>query len=64
MPPQQDNSRNTIIFVVCALALLVFYQIFVMAPAQRKAEAEEKSRAAAAAPGQLPGAIALPGGGP
>ncbi len=61
MPPQQDNSRNTIVFVVCALALLVFYQMAVMGPAQRKAEAEKKS-AVAAAPAGPAAAVPTAGG--
>ena len=49
-PPAHDNSRNTVIFFVAAALIFVFYQVFVMGPAQRKAEAEKKSNAAASAP--------------
>ena len=41
--PDQSN-RNTIIFMVCAFALLIFYQIFVMGPQAKRHEAELKLR--------------------
>ena len=44
----KENSRNTIVFVVCAVAMLVLYQAFVMAPAQKRAQAEALARASAA----------------
>ena len=50
---QDDSSRNTIIFLVCALALFVVYQVFVTGPAQKKHEvdlARQKAMAVAAAP--------------
>ena len=56
---QQDNSRNTILFVICAVAMLLAYQFFVMGPQQKRLEAERRQAAvvaqanpiAAAAPG-------------
>ena len=46
---EPDNSRNTMIFVVCAVAIMIAYQMFVLAPQQQKRQAEAQSRAAAAA---------------
>jgi hypothetical protein len=37
---QADSSRNTIIFLVCALALFIVYQMFVLEPAQKRRAAE------------------------
>ncbi|MEW5688073.1 MAG: membrane protein insertase YidC [Pseudomonadota bacterium] len=56
---QDDNNRNTIIFVVCAFLILIAYQFLVIEPANKKRAAEEKARAPAAAqvagaPGALP----------
>jgi len=59
-----DNSRNTVIFIVCAGILLVAYQFLVMGPAQRKAEAEAKQKAAAARSQPGLGAPGLPGAAP
>jgi YidC/Oxa1 family membrane protein insertase len=56
---EQDNSRNTMIFVVCAVAVMLAYQIFVLNPAQKRQEAEGRTRAAAAAAN--PVAAAPPG---
>ena len=47
----QDESRNTIIFLVCALALFVLYNFFVLAPASKR-HALEQSHAAAVAQAQ------------
>jgi YidC/Oxa1 family membrane protein insertase len=46
---KNENTRNTVIFIVCTLAILILYQVFVMGPqaAQRKAAQEA---AAASAP--------------
>ncbi|WP_304218441.1 membrane protein insertase YidC, partial [Phenylobacterium aquaticum] len=41
--PDQSN-RNTIIFVVCAVILLMAYQVFVMGPQAKRREAELKAR--------------------
>jgi YidC/Oxa1 family membrane protein insertase len=38
---QQDNSRNTIIFLVCAVALFFAYQFFVLEPAAKRRQAEQ-----------------------
>jgi YidC/Oxa1 family membrane protein insertase len=51
---QQDNARNTVVFIVCAVALLILYQIFVLDPAARRRSAEVE-RAQAAAELQAPG---------
>src|SRR5581483_10921935 len=55
---QDDSSRNTIIFLVCALALFIVYQVFVMEPAQKRHAADAKAHPPAAA-AQAPGAPAL-----
>jgi YidC/Oxa1 family membrane protein insertase len=36
----KDESRNTIIFLVCAFALFILYQFFVLGPAEKKRQAE------------------------
>jgi YidC/Oxa1 family membrane protein insertase len=56
---QDDSSRNTIIFLVCALALFIVYQMFVLEPAQKRKAAELKAHPPAAAAQLLPGAPAL-----
>jgi YidC/Oxa1 family membrane protein insertase len=56
---QDDSSRNTIIFLVCALGLFFLYQQFVLGPDMKRREAEQaRARAAAVQtqPGQLPSA--------
>ena len=50
---EQDNSRNTMLFVVCAVALLLAYQFFVMRPAELQRAALAKAQAAAAAANPL-----------
>jgi YidC/Oxa1 family membrane protein insertase len=56
---QDDSSRNTIIFLVCALVLFVLYNQFVLGPQQRKLEAERKLHPPAAAAAVAPGAPSL-----
>jgi YidC/Oxa1 family membrane protein insertase len=56
---QDDSSRNTIIFLVCALVLFIVYQTFVLGPAQKRKEAELKAHPPAAAAQLLPGAPSL-----
>ena len=46
---QDDSSRNTIIFLVCALALFIVYQVFVTGPAEKKHQAELAHQKAVAA---------------
>ncbi len=41
-----DSSRNTIIFVVCAAVIFIAYQFFVLEPATKKRQAEQRARAA------------------
>jgi len=41
---RDDNTRNTIIFFVCAALLLLVYQVFVIGP-QDKRRAEERAAA-------------------
>jgi YidC/Oxa1 family membrane protein insertase len=58
---QPDSSRNTIIFLVCALALFMVYQVFVLEPAQKRRAAELAAQRPAAVattgqPGAAPGA--------
>jgi YidC/Oxa1 family membrane protein insertase len=55
---QDDSSRNTIIFLVCALALFIVYQMFVLEPAQKKKQAELAAHRPAAAAQLAPGAPA------
>lgn len=45
---QDDNNRNTIIFVVCAFLILMAYQFLVIEPANKKKALEAKQRPAAA----------------
>jgi YidC/Oxa1 family membrane protein insertase len=66
---QPDNTRNTILFVVCAVAIFVFYDLFVLRPNEAKRQAEVRaaqSQAAAqagsvgpTAPGAAPAIQAL-----
>ncbi|MFN3575005.1 MAG: membrane protein insertase YidC [Phenylobacterium sp.] len=50
---QNENTRNTIIFVVSAVIILIVYQFLVIEPAakRRQAEAERAAAAAPVAPG-------------
>ena len=45
---QQDTSRNTVLFVVFALVILLAYQFLVIEPASRRRAAELKSQTAVA----------------
>jgi YidC/Oxa1 family membrane protein insertase len=56
---QDDSSRNTIIFLVCALVLFIIYNVFVMEPAQKRKQAELAAHPPAAAAVAAPGAPAL-----
>jgi YidC/Oxa1 family membrane protein insertase len=42
----KENTRNTIIFFVCALALMTLYQVFVLGPNEKRQAAERTARAA------------------
>jgi YidC/Oxa1 family membrane protein insertase len=53
------NNRNTIVFTVCAAALIILYQFFVLGPLAQKREAEQKAHAAAVAAAPLE--MAAPG---
>ncbi len=44
-----QDSRNTLIFVVCAMVLLIAYQMLVLGPAAKRREAETKASETAAA---------------
>jgi len=58
---QPDSSRNTIIFLVCALALFIVYQMFVLEPAQKRRAAElAAQRPAAVATAGQPGVPTAP----
>ena len=60
---QPDSSRNTIIFLVCALVLFFAYQHFVLDPATKRHDAEvAAAKAAAPAASILPGAPGAPAG--
>jgi YidC/Oxa1 family membrane protein insertase len=56
---QDDSSRNTIIFLVCALALFIIYQMFVLEPAQKRRQAEIAAHPPVATAQLRPGAPAL-----
>ncbi|THD82517.1 MAG: membrane protein insertase YidC [Phenylobacterium sp.] len=56
----QDESRNTVIFLVCALALFVVYNFFVLQPAAKHRQIEAAHQAAIA---QAAGVAASPPGG-
>jgi YidC/Oxa1 family membrane protein insertase len=66
---EKESNRNTIVFFVCALALLFAYETFVMGPAEKRKEAEARQAAAVQqklhpgvplAPGAAPQAVYLP----
>ena len=42
----KDNTRNTTIFFVCMVAMLIVYQVFVMGPRERQREAHQRALAA------------------
>lgn len=63
----QDESRNTIIFLVCALVLFFLYNSFVLEPAAKRRQAEAAHQAAiaqtqhpAGAPGQAAPSVHVP----
>ena len=60
---QENNNRNTIIFVVSAVLILIAYQFFVLDPAAKKRSAEAARQKAVAAEVQAASgaAPALPG---
>ena len=66
---QENNNRNTIIFVIAAVAILIGYQFFVLDPASKKRNAELARQKAAAVetqaalPKGAPG-VAVPGAAP
>ncbi len=57
---QQNETRNTLAFVVIAVLLLTAYQFFVLEPANRKRMAEQKARAVAEKTIAAPGTPAAP----
>jgi len=57
-----ENSRNTIIFMVCAFAILIFYNTFVLSPQTKQHQLAAKA-AAAAAQQQHAQAVAASGAG-
>ena len=56
---KDDSSRNTIIFLVCALVLFILYNQFILGPQQKAAEAARKAHPPVAAQTLAPGAPAL-----
>jgi YidC/Oxa1 family membrane protein insertase len=56
---EPDSSRNTMLFVVCAVAILIVYQFVIMRPAQQRQAEEARQHAAVAAAN--PVAAAIPG---
>jgi len=61
---QPENSRNTIIFAVCAVIILIAYQFGVIMPEAARKKAEAARHPAAAASTQSGVAGAAPGAGP
>ncbi len=53
---QDENNRNTIIFLVCAVALFIIYQTFVLGPADKRHMAELRAKQA-----QVAAVVAAPG---
>lgn len=56
---RDDNTRNTIIFVVCAVLLLILYQVFVIDPQAKRRQAELARQAPPAAAARA-GNVAAP----
>jgi YidC/Oxa1 family membrane protein insertase len=55
----QNDTRNTVVFIACAMVILFAYQHFVLDPASKKRIAEQKAKTPAAqtaAPGAAPAA--------
>src|SRR5260221_125859 len=61
---QDDSSRNTIIFLVCALVLFIIYQTFVLQPAAKRRQAELAQARPAAAPPWPRGRVSAKGARP
>jgi YidC/Oxa1 family membrane protein insertase len=60
-----DSNKNTLMFLVCAFAILIGYQFFVLGPQQKQHEAQARAQKAAeakvaAAPGMIIGADGTP----
>ncbi len=63
MPPPPEFSRNSTIFMICAVALVFAYEFFVLEPAQKAKEARDRATAAQLAaqhPGLTPGGQPAP----
>jgi YidC/Oxa1 family membrane protein insertase len=60
---QDPSSKNTIIFFVCAMVVLLAYETFVMAPAEKR-RAEQAKQAAALQQKLHPGVPLAPGAAP
>lgn len=58
---KDDSSRNTIIFLVCALVLFIIYQTFVLEPAAKRRQAELQKAQPAAVAVTASGRPAVPG---
>ena len=46
MPPPPESSRNSTIFMICAVALVFAYEFFVLEPAQKRKEIAAQTAAA------------------
>ena len=62
---QNDSNKNTLMFLVCAFAILIGYQFLVLGPQQKQREAELRAKKAAEAqvaaqPGMTLGADGTP----
>ncbi|MBO9706784.1 MAG: membrane protein insertase YidC [Caulobacter sp.] len=61
----QNDNKNTLMFIICAFAIFIGYNFFVMAPAQKKAEAQARAKKAAEAQAaKTPGVTIGPDGTP
>jgi len=56
----KENSRNTIIFVVCTIALLALYEVFIVGPRERQHAADMRAQAVQAQMAARTG-VAAPG---
>jgi YidC/Oxa1 family membrane protein insertase len=61
---QDNNNRNTIIFVVSAVLILILYQVFVLDPSAKKRNAELERQKATAAATEVQQTGKIPAGAP
>jgi len=56
---QNESSRNTLVFIVCAVVILIAYQFFVLEPAAKRRQADLKSQTPAASAAQTPAGVPM-----